>query len=219
MTHRIALATALAGSLALTACVTTDPVTGEPSRTQAGALTGALIGGALGAATGDDGDNRLGRAVVGAGLGAIVGGAIGYNLDQQAAELRGQLGNNVQIINEGTQLRVVMPQDILFATDSATLQPALVRDLQAVAQSLLNYPASSVQVIGHTDNVGAAAYNQDLSQRRARSVAAVLVDYGVPGGRIAAFGRGEDAPVASNLTPEGRAQNRRVEILIIPTTR
>ncbi len=71
-------------------------------------------------------------------------------------------------------------------------------------------------MIGHTDNTGTAAYNQDLSQRRASSVASVLRDSGVPGARIAAYGRGEDQPVASNLTPEGRAQNRRVEIIIRP---
>jgi outer membrane protein OmpA-like peptidoglycan-associated protein len=179
-------------------------------------VTGALIGAAIGA-TKESGSDRLKNAALGAAIGAIAGGAIGNVLDQQAAELRGQVGGNVQIINEGSQLRVVMPQDILFAVDSAVLQPTLVNDLRAVAQSLQKYPNSTVQVIGHTDNTGAAAYNQDLSQRRAGSVAAVLRDYGVPGGRIVAIGRGEDQPVASNLTPEGQAQNRRVEIIIRPT--
>ena len=110
-----------------------------------------------------------------------------------------------------------MPQDVLFATDSATLRPDLTYDLRAVAGSLNRYPDSSVEVIGHTDNSGAAAYNQDLSQRRATSVAQVLRDAGVQGNRLAAYGRGEDQPVASNLTPEGRAANRRVEIIIRPS--
>lgn len=220
---------ATASLLALTACV--DPNAGygtggygsggyntpatEPNRTQTGAVTGALVGGLIGAVAGND-DNRLATTVVGAGIGAIAGGAIGNSLDRQAAELRGNVGSNTQIVNTGTELRVVMPQDILFATDSATLRPDLTQDLRAVAQSLLNYPNSTVQVVGHTDNVGAAAYNQDLSQRRANSVAAVLRSYGVPSGRIVSFGRGEDAPVADNLTPYGRAQNRRVEIIIRP---
>jgi outer membrane protein OmpA-like peptidoglycan-associated protein len=216
---RTPLLLATASVLALTACV--DPNAGygtvpvDNSRTKTGAVTGAVIGGLIGATAGGD-DGRLGRTVVGAGLGAIAGGAIGNTLDRQAAELRGNVGGNTQIVNTGTELRVVMPQDILFATDSATLRPDLTQDLRAVAQSLLNYPNSTVQVVGHTDNVGAAAYNQDLSQRRANSVAAVLRDYGVPSGRIVSFGRGEDAPIADNLTAQGRAQNRRVEIIIRP---
>jgi len=106
---------------------------------------------------------------------------------------------------------------VLFATDSAALRPDLSRDVQAVAQSLLKYPNSTIQVIGHTDNTGTAAYNQDLSQRRAASVAGVLMGAGVPSSRIATIGRGEDQPIASNLTPQGQAQNRRVEIIIRPT--
>jgi outer membrane protein OmpA-like peptidoglycan-associated protein len=212
MTMKIKLAVAFAGTLALTACIPAD----EPgAKAQRGVVTGAIAGGLLGATAGGNND-RLARTAIGAGVGAIAGGLIGSALDRQAAELRGQVGNNVQIINECNQLRVVMPQDILFATDSATLQSTLIQDLRAVSQSLLDYPNSTIQVIGHTDNVGAAAYNQELSQRRANSVANVLRDYGVPGGRVVAFGRGEDAPVASNLTPEGRSQNRRVEIIIRP---
>ena len=212
MTMKIKLAVAFAGTLALTACIPAD----EPgAKAQRGVVTGAIAGGLLGATAGGNND-RLARTAIGAGVGAIAGGLIGSALDRQAAELRGQVGNNVQIINEGNQLRVVMPQDILFATDSATLQSTLIQDLRAVSQSLLDYPNSTIQVIGHTDNVGAAAYNQELSQRRANSVANVLRDYGVPGGRVVAFGRGEDTPVASNLTPEGRSQNRRVEIIIRP---
>ncbi|MGQ0564724.1 MAG: OmpA family protein [Gemmobacter sp.] len=210
----------LLGGVALMTLAACDPYpAGDPSNTRArtGAATGAVIGGLLGA-TRESGSDRFGNAIVGAAIGAAVGGGVGTILDQQANELRGQVGNNVQIINEGNQLRVVMPQDILFAVDSATLQQTLVSDLRAVAQSLQKYPNSTVQVIGHTDNTGAAAYNQDLSQRRAGSVAAVLRDYGVPGGRIVSIGRGEDQPVASNLTPEGRQQNRRVEIIIRPTS-
>ena len=101
--------------------------------------------------------------------------------------------------------------------DSADLSGSLVGDLRTVASSLNQYPGSVVQVVGHTDNVGDAGYNYDLSERRARSVAGVLISSGVSSSRIQTFGRGEDQPKASNLTPEGRQQNRRVEIVILPT--
>ena len=210
----------LLGGVALMALAACDPYPqGNPDNTRArtGVATGAAVGALLGLTRDGKAGNNTRDALVGAAIGGVIGGGIGSVLDQQANELRGQVGNNVQIVNDGNQLRVVMPQDILFATDSATLQSTLVSDLRAVAQSLQRYPNSTVQVVGHTDNVGAAAYNQDLSQRRAGSVAAVLRDYGVPGGRIVSLGQGEDQPVASNLTAQGRAQNRRVEIIIRPT--
>ncbi|WP_323006027.1 OmpA family protein [Pseudorhodobacter sp.] len=202
------------GAMTLAGCVVA-PTTEENRRTNTGAVAGALIGGALGASS--NGDNKLLKAAVGAGLGAAIGGAIGASLDQQAADLRNSIGDDrVSVTNTGSQLVVNLPQDILFATDSATLRGDLTQDLQAVARNLLNYPNTTVQVVGHTDNTGAAAYNQNLSQRRAQSVAAVLQANGVPGGRIVAFGRGEDQPIASNLSVAGRAQNRRVEIIIRP---
>lgn len=142
---------------------------------------------------------------------------VGADLDRQAAELRGSLSSNISVTNTGEYLIVNMPQDLLFATDSASVRPDLRSDLSAVSSSLLKYPNSRIEVIGHTDNTGSAAYNQDLSQRRAVAVASVLRDNGVPGARVAAYGRGEDQPIASNLTPDGRAQNRRVEIIIRPS--
>lgn len=203
------------GSLLLAACA--DPMAPNGNqRTQQGAVTGAVIGGLLGA-TRESGNDRVRNAAVGAGLGAIAGTIVGNVLDKQAAELQQATSGNVQVVNTGNELVVRMPQDLLFATDSASLRPDLQRDLVAVAQSLNNYPNSRVDVIGHTDNTGEAAYNADLSQRRASSVAAVLINSGVASGRIAAYGRGEDQPIATNATPEGRAQNRRVEIIIRPT--
>ncbi|MFD2856873.1 OmpA family protein [Seohaeicola zhoushanensis] len=125
--------------------------------------------------------------------------------------------NNGTITNTGDRLIVTLPQDILFATDSYAVRSDLQRDLGALASNLRAYPNSTVQVVGHTDNTGDAAYNQDLSERRASSVGSVLINSGVAAGRIQIVGRGEDAPIASNLTPEGRARNRRVEVVIIPT--
>lgn len=207
-----------AAAVLLAACTPVDQYTADPNqRTKEGALTGAGIGALAGLLTGEGGKDKLDRAVVGAAIGGLAGGVVGSNLDRQARELQAEISNSsIRIINEGSQLRVVMPEGILFATDSATVQPSIQNDLYAVADNLNRYPNSRVEIIGHTDNTGSAAYNQDLSQRRAMAVAAILRSAGVAGGRIVAYGRGEDLPVASNLTPEGRAQNRRVEILIIP---
>ncbi len=127
------------------------------------------------------------------------------------------MGNdNVTIRNTGDRLIVTLPQDILFATDSANLRPDLQRDLRTVGQNLLAYPDTTVQVVGHTDNTGDANYNQNLSRQRAQAVANILMNEGVPSFRVQSIGRGEDQPIASNLTPDGRAQNRRVEIVILP---
>lgn len=208
-----------AAVLTLTACTPVDQYSSDPNqRAKQGALTGAALGAGLGVLTGEGGKNKLDRAVVGAAVGAAAGGLIGHNLDRQAAELQAEINDSrIRIINEGNQLRVVMPEGLLFAVDSAAVMPSIQNDLYAVADNLNRYPNSRVEIIGHTDNTGSAAYNQDLSQRRAMAVSAVLRNAGVSGGRLVAYGRGEDVPVASNLTPEGRAQNRRVEILIIPT--
>jgi len=144
---------------------------------------------------------------------------IGNALDRQAADLRASMNNSdVQIVNTGNELIVTMPQDILFAVDSYTVRSDLQTDLRALAQNLQSYPNTTVDVIGHTDNTGDAGYNQGLSARRANAVANVILGAGVSSSRVRAFGRGEDAPIASNLTPEGRQQNRRVEIVIRPTT-
>jgi len=192
----------------------TDPNTGEYSRERSGLLTGAAVGGLLGVATGSG--NRTPEVLLGAGLGAIAGGAIGGHLDRQAAELRGALGPNVDVRNTGSEIVVTLPQDILFATDSATLRADLRADLNAIAGNPQRYPESTVFVTGHTDSTGTASYNQGLSERRADSVASVLITAGVPSRRIVARGAGPSQPVASNGTAAGRAQNRRVEITIRP---
>lgn len=138
--------------------------------------------------------------------------------DRQEAALRQQVGNNnIDIQNTGDRLIVTLPQDILFATDSTAVSPSIQGDLIAVARNLQQYPDTNVQVIGHTDSDGDASYNLNLSQRRAQAVSSILISNGVPSFRVQSIGRGEDQPVASNLTPEGKAQNRRVEIVILPT--
>jgi outer membrane protein OmpA-like peptidoglycan-associated protein len=216
MTFNTSLILSATALLGLTACVQPQYNAADPNgRTRTGAILGGLTGAAIGATQSDE---ELTGAIVGGLIGAAAGGAIGQTLDQQAADLRGSISNsNISVTNQGDYLVVNMPQDVLFATDSAALRPDLARDIQAVGQNLQKYPNSRIEVIGHADNSGTAAYNQDLSQRRASSVAQALAATGVQSGRISALGRGEDQPIASNLTPEGRAQNRRVEIIIRPT--
>ena len=181
-----------------------------------GAAIGAGLGVLAGIATADTAAERRQNAARGAVLGGLLGGGIGNALDRQEDELRAQLGGNVGIVNNGDNLTVTLPQDILFATNSTTVSGASQSSLGTLAASINRYPDTTVNVIGHTDNVGDAAFNFDLSQRRAQSVTSVLMNAGVSPARIRSVGRGEDAPVATNQTSEGRQQNRRVEIIITP---
>ncbi len=198
-----------AAALFLAACAP-DP-NNPQNRTVTGAITGAAVGGVTGAMAGD---RRT--AVAGAIVGGTAGALIGQQLDRQAEELRRQLGNNVDIRNTGQELILTLPQDLLFAVDSAALRPDLQQDLRVIAGNLVNYPRSDVIVIGHTDNTGSAAHNQALSERRAQSVAQVLRSEGVAANRIQTIGRGMTQPIADNSTAQGRQQNRRVEIFIRP---
>lgn len=209
------LPAAFTGALILGAC--TQPYQSNNPNRDTGALIGAGAGAAIGALVKDDGDRGDG-ALIGAVVGSAIGAGIGYSLDRQEADLRRQIDNdNVVITNTGDRLIVNLPQDILFATDSFAVRPDLRSDLVAVAGNLQQYPQSTIQIVGHTDSDGDASYNQQLSERRASAVAGVLLDAGVPGQRIRTVGRGEAEPVASNLNAAGKAQNRRVEIIIVPT--
>ncbi|WP_375263581.1 OmpA family protein [Palleronia sp.] len=203
--------------LLLSACVTSTGPT-DPNRTRQGALIGSVGGALAGAALdADDGNDRFRNAAIGAVVGGGAGATAGAFLDQQERELRQQLGTGIVIQNTGDALIVRLPQDILFATDSASVQPGLRDDLQLLANSLQKYRASSVEIQGHTDNTGSAAYNQDLSERRAQAVSSILIQNGVSPARLRAVGYGENQPIATNLSAEGRQQNRRVSVVIRPT--
>ncbi len=222
ISSKISLAALIAGALTLSACTEPGQLGAGPNdpnqKAKNGALIGAASGAVLGALTADDG-NRGDRALAGALLGGAAGAGIGYSLDRQEAELRRQMDSRVVITNTGDRLIVTLPQDITFATDSTAVQPSIQDDLRALAQNVQVYASSTLQIIGHTDSDGDAAYNQTLSEGRANAVAQVLYANGVPGSRIQTFGRGESQPIASNLTPQGKQQNRRVEIVILPNAR
>ncbi len=206
-------AAAMAAALGLSGCVETTGA--PPSKERQGAVAGAIIGGFYGLTR--KGGNSLLKGAVGATIGAAVGGAIGHYLDSMESDLRRRVTDDrVQISRSNDAVTITMPNALLFPTGSAEVGPEMRQALAGIADHLAAYPDTTVDVIGHTDNVGDAAYNMELSRRRAENVALELARLGVDPDRIRAYGRGEDDPVASNLTEEGRARNRRVEIVIRP---
>jgi outer membrane protein OmpA-like peptidoglycan-associated protein len=188
---------------------------GSPDR----AATGAVIGTAGGALVGNlVSGGRTAATIAGAAVGGLAGTAIGGDLDRQHRELQQSLGGSgATVVNTGNQLVVTLPESITFDTGSVIVHPDYVEEIALVARSLRDNPSSTVLVVGHTDNVGATDYNQGLSERRAGAVAEILTSNGVEASRVQTSGRGYAQPVASNDTPGGRAQNRRVEIVITPT--
>jgi outer membrane protein OmpA-like peptidoglycan-associated protein len=200
------------GAAAIAGCTNPD---GSRNSTGTGGLIGAGVGALAGRAIDDGG---TGGTFLGGVVGSFAGAAIGAALDRQQRELeQGLSGSGATVVNTGNQLVVTLPEAITFETASATVHPDYVDEIALVARSLRDNPDSTVQVIGHTDNVGSTEYNQGLSERRAATVAAILTSNGVAGWRVQTAGRGYHQPVASNDTPGGRAQNRRVEIVITPT--
>ncbi len=198
---------------AMAGCTNLD---GSSNRTATGGLLGAGAGALIGRAI--DGGGTTGTLVGGA-LGSMAGAAIGATLDRQQKQLEdGLSGSGATVTNTGSQLVVTLPESITFDVDSAVVHADYVDEIAFVARSLRDNPASNVQVVGHTDNTGSAEHNQGLSERRASSVAKILTENGVASMRVTASGVGFNQPVASNDTPGGRAQNRRVEIIITPTS-
>ncbi|WP_337184547.1 OmpA family protein [Shinella sp.] len=203
----------------LSACTTTDPYTGEQkvSNTAGGAAIGAGMGAVAGLLIGNNPVQRRNAALIGAGVGALAGGAIGNYMDNQEAELRAQLqGTGVSVTRNGDRIILNMPSNITFATDQDRVIPPFYPTLDSVAIVLRKFDKTLIDVDGHTDSVGNAGYNQDLSERRANSVANYLASRGIDPRRMSALGYGLERPIASNASEAGRAQNRRVEISISP---
>jgi outer membrane protein OmpA-like peptidoglycan-associated protein len=183
------------------------------SKAKKGAVLGGLAGAAAGAAIGGH-DNRAGGVLIGAAAGALAGGLIGKYLDNQAQELDAIPGAEVE--RRDDSLLVNFASALLFDTGSYNLAPGAYDRLRSLATTLNNYPKSDVLIKGHTDAVGEESYNQRLSEQRADRVRQFMIAENVSPGRITAIGFGESMPLASNNTPEGRQQNRRVEIEIRP---
>jgi outer membrane protein OmpA-like peptidoglycan-associated protein len=170
---------------------------------------GAGLGGVLGAGVGALAGGKKG-ALIGLGVGALAGGSVGLYLDKQRKELE----KVAQVKQTENGLIVQMAGDILFDSDSAVLKPEAVDQISRIGDVIAKYADDRVRIEGHTDSVGAAAYNEALSLRRADAVRRVLTSRGVQERQILALGLGESKPVADNASPAGRARNRRVELHI-----
>jgi|TARA_R100000501_G_scaffold10060_1_gene19714 outer membrane protein OmpA-like peptidoglycan-associated protein len=210
------LALAASSSLVLAGCVT-NPETGN-QRIARPAVTGAAgagLGAALGAIIG--GKSNRTEVLVGTGIGALAGAGVGVYLDNQEKKLRERTaGTGIDVERQGDSLLLQMPSQVTFGVDSAIINESFRPALNEVASVLQEYDKTFVDVYGHTDSTGSDAYNLTLSQRRAESVSTYLAANGVQRARIATQGYGETQPIASNDTESGRAQNRRVEIKLVP---
>ena len=202
-------------AVTLAGCQTLDPYTQQSKTSNAtqGAGIGALAGAVLGAAVSKG--NRGEGALIGAAVGGAVGGGIGYYMDQQEMMLRQELeGTGVRVERVGDEIRLVMPGNITFATDSDRIAGNFYPVLDSVAKVLLKFDKTAINVDGYTDSTGSFEYNQSLSERRSMSVSNYLSQVGVDRLRISSRGFGERNPIASNDSEAGRAANRRVEIWI-----
>ena len=172
-----------------------------------GAAIGAIVGGGKGAGQG---------AAIGAVVGLLGGGLIGNYMDNQAKEMQGVLAEQDRLRRNQENLQVILANDVLFDSGSATIQGGGRSKLRQLADVLNRYPRETVQIVGYTDSRGTEQSNLDLSQRRAQAVAEELVASGVSPNRVSTRGLGASDPMATNATAEGRAQNRRVVITVTP---
>jgi outer membrane protein OmpA-like peptidoglycan-associated protein len=206
---------------AVTACTTYDPYTREEqaARAQRNALIGAAAGAVAGLITGDSSMERKKRAIQLAGIGALAGGGVGAYMDRQEAKLRTELDRTgVSVTRVGDNITLNMPGNITFATNSSDLNAGFYDVLNSVGLVLNEFEQTVVEVAGHTDSTGTDAYNQQLSERRAASVASYLGTRSVLRDRFIEVGMGEARPIADNSTEAGRQANRRVEITLVPLT-
>ena len=179
-------------------------------RTKMGTGVGVAAGAALGAIIGHQSGKTGQGAVIGGVVGGLAGGLVGKRLDKQAQELSEVA--ETKRTEEG--ILTTLKNNILFETNSAVLKPEAIDQIGQVAKIIARHPEDHVTVVGHTDSKGTPDYNQLLSEKRAQAVRLQIVSHGVPPGNAEAVGQGESQPIASNDSEEGRAKNRRVEIII-----
>lgn len=186
---------------------------GNVNKKTSGTATGAAAGAIIGQIIGKDTKGTL----IGAGIGALAGLGWGAYRDSQEKELRERLKNTeVEVSRDGENINLNLPGGVTFATNSAEIVPSFYAPLNSIATVLTQYPETRIVVNGYTDNTGSAEYNLQLSQKRASSVKIYLMAQGVAANRITSVGYGKENPRATNATVEGRAENRRVEIQILP---
>lgn len=206
-------------ALSLTACTTINPYTNETQTSKAviGAGTGALAGAVAGLIIGDNSRDRRKKALLGAGIGAIAGGGIGYYMDVQEAKLRQKLnGTGVSVTREGDNIILNMPSNITFGVGSANINSQFFNVLNSVDLVVKEYDKTLIEIQGHTDSTGSNEFNQRLSEQRAKAVSDYFLSRDVNSLRLGTYGHGENYPVASNDTEQGRQANRRVEIVLVP---
>lgn len=202
----------LVGAFALAGCETYQ----ERPKTVTGAGVGAATGALIGSQVAGRG-NRTAGGFIGAAVGALAGGAIGSYMDEQERALRAQTAAyGIDVQRQGDNILLNLPEGVTFDVGRATIKPQFYRALDAVASTLNQYGRTRIEIEGHTDNTGSASMNQQLSENRAMAVASYLGSRGVARDRMYAVGYGMTRPIADNSTAEGRARNRRVEIIVIP---
>ncbi|OQX06522.1 MAG: cell envelope biogenesis protein OmpA [Thiothrix lacustris] len=210
---KISMRTLLIGTVSAALMAGCSP-TGEMTRAQQGALIGAIGGAVVGKNTGD---KDKGHTIAGAVVGGLAGAAIGNYMDQQEAALRQNMqGTGVEVTRQDNNIVLTMPDAITFDNAQSGVKPQFYGVLNNLASTLSQFPETRVQIAGHTDNVGSDASNLQLSQQRANSVRTYLASTGVAAQRMQAVGYGESRPIADNSSDYGRAQNRRVEVTLIP---
>jgi len=184
------------------------------SKTQQGASIGAGTGGIVGAFIGKTAGNTAMGAIIGGAVGGTAGAFIGRNMDKQAAEIKQDVPG-ATVTREGEGIIIKFDSGILFDAGKADIKTDAETNLKNLAASLQKNPETNILIIGHTDNAGTQENNIDLSVHRAASVKDYLVNGGIEGSRMRIDGKAGTEPIAYNNTEEGRAQNRRVEIVIV----
>lgn len=184
------------------------------SNTEKGAIIGAGAGAAGGAAVGKaTGDNTAEGAILGAVVGGAAGALIGQRMDRKANELDREL-ENAEVERVGEGIKITFDSGLLFDFDSSTLRANAENNLSEFANSMKDFEDTRILIVGHTDSKGSASYNEELSQRRARSASGHLQNRGIDSQRLIIVGKGESEPVTSNETEAGRQKNRRVEVAV-----
>ena len=220
---KLIVALSLASITALSGCTTYDAYTGEEKTTNTAKGAGVGAGAALVisyiANKDKDAAERNKRMLRDAGIGAIVGGGVGYYMDTQEAKLRKQLrSTGVSVERDGDNINLIMPGNITFPSDGRNLKADFYSVLDSVALVLEEFDKTIIVVAGYTDSQGSDAYNQQLSEDRAQSVASYLKGKKIISARFDVVGFGEKSPIADNTTAEGRSLNRRVELTLLPIT-